>query len=74
VKIISHVIGTSFMPETAYTTRVCQYGAVPLGPFPKEGIDLSVESQFGLGMAVIWDLFFSKDYLLIRDTYKKKVL
>jgi hypothetical protein len=27
------------MPETAYTTRVYQYGAVPLGPFPEAGID-----------------------------------
>ena len=27
------------MPESRYTTRVYQYGAVPLGPFPEEGID-----------------------------------
>ena len=27
------------MAETRFTTRVYQYGAVPLGPFPKEGID-----------------------------------
>ena len=27
------------MPETTYTTRVYKYGAVPLGPFPEEGID-----------------------------------
>ena len=27
------------MPEPEYTTHVYQYGAVPLGPFPEEGID-----------------------------------
>ena len=26
------------MAETNYTTRVYQYGAVPLGPFPEEGV------------------------------------
>ena len=25
--------------DARFTTRVYQYGAVPLGPFPKEGID-----------------------------------
>ena len=28
------------MAEEIYTTRVYQYGAVPLGPFPEEGIQL----------------------------------
>ena len=27
------------MAETNYTTRVYQYGAVPLGPFPEEGVE-----------------------------------
>lgn len=26
------------MGETKFTTRVYQYGTVPLGPFPEEGI------------------------------------
>jgi hypothetical protein len=27
------------MPDTNFTTRVYQYGAVPLGPFPEEGVE-----------------------------------
>ena len=31
--------GLTVMAETKFTTRVYQYGAVPLGQFPEEGID-----------------------------------
>ena len=37
------------MAETNYTTRVYQYGAVPLGPFPEEGVEFLYKAN------ALWD-------------------
>jgi hypothetical protein len=37
--------GVIMTEQTPYTTRVYQYGAVPLGPFPEEGVEFLYKSN-----------------------------